>query len=237
MLKTSIAALLIAATTSSFAATILTETFEGINSAGASNTGSGGSAGGDAFYTFNAPNALTGADNGWAVTGTSVDVVVVPDFGAFPAPSTRSLELSGSPAPGGISLTQSIATVLGTTYQLTFGYAGNPGVADLSNPHSASTPFYFAWNGGTTFVTTPSPALPGAAGVVNYASTSWLSDGSNLSLSFYTLLAASSGTVIDNISVSSITEVSAVPEPGEWAMMIAGLGVVSVIARRRKQQA
>jgi hypothetical protein len=31
--------------------------------------------------------------------------------------------------------------------------------------------------------------------------------------------------------------VSAIPEPGEWAMMIAGLGVVSVIARRRKKQA
>jgi hypothetical protein len=32
---------------------------------------------------------------------------------------------------------------------------------------------------------------------------------------------------IDNIATS-------VPEPGEWAMMIAGLGVVSLIARRRK---
>jgi hypothetical protein len=35
---------------------------------------------------------------------------------------------------------------------------------------------------------------------------------------------------IDNIATS-------VPEPGEWAMMIAGLGVVSLIARRRKSAA
>jgi hypothetical protein len=35
----------------------------------------------------------------------------------------------------------------------------------------------------------------------------------------------------DNIAIN------AVPEPGEWAMMIAGLGVVSLIARRRKLQA
>jgi hypothetical protein len=34
------------------------------------------------------------------------------------------------------------------------------------------------------------------------------------------------------MEVDNIT--SAVPEPGEWAMMIAGLGVVSLIARRRK---
>jgi PEP-CTERM motif len=37
---------------------------------------------------------------------------------------------------------------------------------------------------------------------------------------------------IDNISV----EVSAVPEPGEWAMMLAGLGVVGAIARRRRSK-
>jgi hypothetical protein len=37
---------------------------------------------------------------------------------------------------------------------------------------------------------------------------------------------------IDNISV----QVSAVPEPGEWAMMLAGLGVVSAIARRRRSK-
>jgi hypothetical protein len=237
MLKSSTAALLLAATTSSFAATIFTETFENINGAGASNTGGGGSAGGDAFYTYNAPSSLTDADNAWTVTGTSVDVVVSPDFGSFPAPSTRSLELSGSPAPGGISLNQSIGTIAGLLYQLTFGYAGNPGITGTTNPHSASTPFYVSWNGGLTFVEDPSPPVAGIGGVVNYASTSWLSDGSNLSLSFYTLLGMPSGTVIDNISVDSITEVSAVPEPGEWAMMIAGLGVVSVIARRRKQQA
>jgi hypothetical protein len=31
-------------------------------------------------------------------------------------------------------------------------------------------------------------------------------------------------------------QVSPIPEPGEWAMMMAGLGVVSMIARRRRKQ-
>jgi hypothetical protein len=35
---------------------------------------------------------------------------------------------------------------------------------------------------------------------------------------------------VDNFAVSAI------PEPGEWAMMVAGLGVVSLIARRRKSK-
>jgi hypothetical protein len=36
---------------------------------------------------------------------------------------------------------------------------------------------------------------------------------------------------VDNLAVTPV------PEPGEWAMMLAGLGVVSLIARRRKNQA
>jgi hypothetical protein len=36
---------------------------------------------------------------------------------------------------------------------------------------------------------------------------------------------------VDNITI----QVSAVPEPGEWAMMLAGLGVVSAIARKRRK--
>ena len=40
---------------------------------------------------------------------------------------------------------------------------------------------------------------------------------------------------IDNIRIYD--QVSAVPEPGEWAMMLAGLGVVSAIARKRKNKA
>jgi hypothetical protein len=42
---------------------------------------------------------------------------------------------------------------------------------------------------------------------------------------------------VTNFAASGPEITAAVPEPGEWAMMIAGLGVVSVIARRRKKQA
>ena len=42
-----------------------------------------------------------------------------------------------------------------------------------------------------------------------------------------------SGTVFTDPSVGYTLSVGAVPEPGEWAMMIAGLGLIGAIRRRK----
>jgi hypothetical protein len=39
------------------------------------------------------------------------------------------------------------------------------------------------------------------------------------------------------MSITGLTPVSPVPEPGEWAMMLCGLGVVGAIARQRRARA
>jgi hypothetical protein len=42
------------------------------------------------------------------------------------------------------------------------------------------------------------------------------------------------GGVAYTMSITGLTPVSPIPEPGEWAMMLCGLGVVGAIARRRR---
>ena len=64
----------------------------------------------------------------------------------------------------------------------------------------------------------------------NYASTYYVFDagGQFSSVRFSSEVVAFE---FDNLAVDNV---SAVPEPGEWAMMLSGLGVVGLIARRRK---
>jgi PEP-CTERM motif len=78
----------------------------------------------------------------------------------------------------------------------------------------------------------------GGAGNGTFSITS--GDGQNANSTYYVLGA---GGVFDQVRFSTGNiafefdnlAVAAVPEPGEWAMMLAGLGVVSLIARRRRK--
>jgi hypothetical protein len=94
--------------------------------------------------------------------------------------------------------------------------------------------------GGTVVDTFSSLALPDQIAYHSnnlesaYVTFSGIAGGSFDALRF---VGANSAWEMDNFSLALVPEVSAVPEPGEWAMMIAGLGVVSLIARRRKNQA
>ena len=80
---------------------------------------------------------------------------------------------------------------------------------------------------GTPIVSAPSGIFnPNALGQYSFKLTAYTQTGSLFggNLNLY-------GT--EQFSTSMV--VSAIPEPGEWAMMLAGLGVVSMIARRRRK--
>lgn len=75
---------------------------------------------GPGYFTYNAGNAGL---NDWTIGGTSVDIVTVPP-GIYPIfAGNASLDLLGTPGPGSIS--QSITTVVGQSYDISFWAQAN----------------------------------------------------------------------------------------------------------------
>jgi len=116
-----------------------------------------------------------------------------------------------------MSITQTLATVVGQTYTFSFWYADRVGTDPSTNGVSYS--------------------IGGLAGTIaGTGSTAWQEfTGSFVATSTSTLLTLgaagtsdSYGSSIDNVSV-----ISAVPEPTTTALFLAGLGVLGFSARRR----
>ncbi len=119
------------------------------------------------------------------------------------------------------SMSQTISTVLGQWYLLTFDYADRVGTA-------ASTDG-IAWSFG------------GAGGVIEgsgsdawqHFSTRVQADSSRMTLNFSaTGLSDSMGTSLDNVSVSA----SAVPEPAGITLVLGALGAAAAVTRRRQRR-
>ncbi|RFP18348.1 MULTISPECIES: choice-of-anchor C family PEP-CTERM protein [unclassified Duganella] len=154
--------------------------------------------------------------DGWVINSGSVDLI---NNYWQPASGSYSLDLNGS---GTGTISQSFATTVGATYNVSFSMAGNhDGGGDktitvgVTDPHS----FSFALAGsshaamgwqteGFSFVATSTQSTLTFAG--------------NDANSYY-------GAALDNVSVTA-----AVPEPETYAMLLAGLGLVGAIARRRR---
>ncbi len=115
-------------------------------------------------------------------------------------------------------ISQTLNTVMGATYTLSFSYANRPDFRSVASNG-------IDWSIGS---------LNGLVG--NNATTTWQTytttftgTGSPMTLRFAAAgLSDSYGTSLDNISVS------AVPEPQSLALLLAGLGVMGVVVRRRQ---
>ncbi|MBV6323622.1 choice-of-anchor C family PEP-CTERM protein [Duganella violaceipulchra] len=149
-----------------------------------------------------------GAIANWTVGGNSVDII----NNSYNAISGNSIDMLGSPGPGVLS--QSFNTVAGTTYTLSFDLTHNP------YSHGAGLDVFV---GGNHY------AFDGSTPVTNHTF-NFTTTGGSQALVFSSVGGDGwSGAVLDNVSVTA-----AVPEPETYAMMLAGLGLVGFIARRRK---
>lgn len=168
------------------------------------------------YVTFAAGSSYL---TGWTIGGDSVDLIHSywrASQGQF------SLDLSGE-YDGAIS--QTFATVIGQKYLVSFDMAGNPD--DTSDPIKylqvglSQQPLY-------TFDTSER----------NHDNMGWRTKSfvfqavaTQSTLHFAGVQDSAAGVALDNISVT------AVPEPETFAMLLAGLGLVGVAARRKRQAA
>jgi choice-of-anchor C domain-containing protein len=166
--------------------------------------------------TFNAGHYSTVYANetslaNWTVGGATVDVVKDGYWGAI---SGNSIDMLGTPGPG--TLSQTFNTVLGQSYLLSFDLSANMGGGD-------SKALFVSFNGGAATSFTGS-------GTISPYSLSFVGTGSPTTLLFASAATGNSGAVLDNVSVA------AVPEPESYAMLLAGLGLMGAIARRRNKK-
>ncbi len=186
------------------------------------------------------------------VSSGSVDLIGTPNVYGLSTPYGKGfVDLDGTTSAGGTLRTATFSFTAGETVSLQFDISGNQrgGADDFSygfetagsniafNNIAILNPGFF---GGLHFIPdTSGPAL--ASGVPALASTTgWdhygiqFTAGNSGSLTAF--LATSSadnvGPLVDNFNFS----ISAVPEPSAWALMVVGVGMVGLAARRRRVQ-
>ena len=143
--------------------------------------------------------------------------------GAFNAPLTSD-DYLWLTLPGSSTASYSFSTLSAVqSLTVSFWYSAVSAAASWS----LSGPSQTLVNTGLGFlVNNPGPG--GVQGVDQQVSYTW----NNLAAGNYTLAFATSlgGLKVDDVQVS----VTAVPEPETYAMMLAGLGLMATVARRRK---
>jgi hypothetical protein len=223
-----LAGLLAMTTGSAQASNLLTNgSFDSTSTAGWSDNQGG--QGGDVV----GPSAT--AISGWTITNASliwINTTNPPSYGGLTNspgnPSNFFLDLTGTHDDGVYAgVTQSVATVVGAAYSLTF---------DLGSASQWDTPDGIKVSAAGTSQTFTSTGVP--------TNDTWQSETFDFTASSTNTLISLMGASgfryvgLDNVVLTGPAVTSAVPEPSTWAMMILGFaGIGTMTYRRRKSTA
>ncbi len=199
------------------AASLINGSFE---TASANNTAPG------VLQTFTLSVGSTAID-GWKVIGDDIAWIGGAQFGLTANDGSKFLDLTNyqdGPPFGGVE--QTFSTVAGTTYTLSF---------DLGSSSTYITPSAVAASVLVVDVGTKTETFTSTAlGANNWQSYSMTFTAANPTTTISLLGTTGRDYIgLDNVALS----VTAVPEPGTWAMMLAGVAALgSVVSRRRVQR-
>ena len=172
---------------------------------------------------YNVASVNTTSIDGWTVGGAQgVDLI---DTYWQAQQGTWSIDLNGY---GQGSLSQTLATQVGHSYEITFELASNPGINPAVLEVSAA-----GYNGIYTFNDSGANAPQYEPGYID-GKLAWtaetfffIADSTSTTLTFDSLVGGASGPALDNIAGADI------PEPASAAVLLAGLGALGLGLRRR----
>lgn len=195
----------------------------------------------DGFETDTPGTSLTALNN-FSVTGT-VDVVAASNPFGIVAPS-NVVDLDGTPGPGSIS---SGSFAFGANQRVTLSFVlGGAQRGSVSDPFSAGFTFssgtqlnnytlggayggFDIGNFNTTAITTFT-AIAGNSPFVTYSLAFTSGNAGTLGFNIGSSSADNIGPLLDSVKL----DVSAVPEPATWGLMIGGFAMVGFAARYRR---
>jgi hypothetical protein len=166
-------------------------------------------------YPADQLNWIPPTSSGWIVSaGGTVDIHGVGGIYDFIPGNGSYVDLDGTSLSSGL-LSHNVNLVGNMTYTLSFDLAGSHrGSEETVNVNFGSTSASYLLNSTAPFTTFTLNFTPGSDGSYSF---SYLNEGGD-----------NFGALLDNVSVSAI------PEPESYVMLLAGLGLMGFLARRRK---
>jgi len=181
---------------------------------------------------FEASSSPTITPPGWTNIGHQEGVIAYSAFGtpAYDGQYYYDIGGFGSPLPAlGAGIQQTVGTVAGEWYSLTFGYSGENASAGIITVldvmiGAVLTQYTIVADGSGVF------RKPFTTTSFNYLAT-----GPSTTIAFTVSSSTNLGNndpLIDRVIFEGAEAV--IPEPATWAMLIAGFGMIGAVARRRR---